>query len=110
MVDQRFSSSAFESCGLDSDEARKLADLLAIEVEMEMQEAVKTKLSAIVGRLNEMGHNLKPEQIALGVLSYRDDYEDAQRYHCKLRVAVDVIISTGYAHLTSSDPLDQNNG
>ena len=110
MIDQRFSSSAFESCGLDSEEARKLADLLAIEVEMEMEEAVKTKMTSIVGRMNEMGHNLKPEQIALGELSYRDDYLDAQGYHCKLRVAVDVIISTGYAHLTSPDALDQSNG
>jgi len=29
MVDERYSSSAFEACGLDSDAARKLADLLA---------------------------------------------------------------------------------
>src|SRR2546421_8938210 len=37
MVDERFSSSAFASAGLDSAEARALADLLAEEVEKEMR-------------------------------------------------------------------------
>ena len=104
MIDERFSSSAFASCGLDSDEARALADLLVEEVQKELQGVVDTKFADIVRRLNEMGHNLEEEQVGLGELSYRDDYEDDQGYHCKLRVALDLVISTGYAHL--SDPND----
>jgi hypothetical protein len=102
MLDERFSASAFASCGLDSEEARALADLLAEEVEKEMQVVVEPHFADIIKRLNEMGHQLKPEVVALGELTYRDDYEDEQGYHCKLRVAFDSTISTGYAHLIST--------
>lgn len=102
MLDERFSASSFASCGIDSKEARLLADLLAEEVQKEMQYVVDTHFTTIIQRLNAMGHKLKPEIINLGELSYRDDYEDENGYHCKLRVALDLVISTGYAHLTSS--------
>lgn len=101
MVDERFSASAFASCGLDSEESRALADVLAEEVEKEMQDVVEAHFAGVVKRLNEMGHQLKPEVIALGEITYRDDYEDEHGYHCKLRVAVDFTVSTGYAHLIS---------
>jgi hypothetical protein len=64
-----------------------------------MQHAVELELTRIIKRLNELGHNLKPNEIALGEFSYRDDYEDESGYHCKLRVALDLVVSTGYAHL-----------
>lgn len=99
MVDQRFSSSAFASRGLDSEEAQQLADELEEEVQKEMQTVLEVKFGDIVDRLNRMGHNLKPERVALGELSYRDDDEDEKGYYCKLRVAVDLVVSTGYAHL-----------
>ena len=103
MLDERFSASAFSSCGIDTDEARALADLLAEEVQKEMQPALEGQFARIIERLNEMGHSLRPESIALGELSYRDDDEDDQGYHCKLRVALDLVVSTGYAHLSNSD-------
>jgi hypothetical protein len=108
MVDERFSSSAFASAGLDSEEARALADLLAEEVEKEMHDVVEAHFTTIVKRLNEMGHKLKPEVVTPGELTYRDDYDDEQGYHCKLRVAFDSTVSTGYAHLIDSDTETDN--
>ena len=101
MLDERFSAFAFASCGIDSKEARLLADLLAEEIQKEMQDVIARHCKSIIQRLNAMGHNLKPEVITLGELSYRDDYEDETGYHCKLRVALDLVVSTGYAHLNS---------
>lgn len=101
MIDERFSSSAFESLGADSDNARARAALLAEEVQKEMHNVIERHFTDIIKRLNSMGHNLKPEVIALGEIAFRDDYEDERGYHCKLRVALDVVVSTGYAHLTS---------
>jgi hypothetical protein len=99
MLDERFSASAFSVCGIDTNQAQALADLLAEEVQKEMQEAIEQQFVGIVKRLNEMGHNLKPETIAVGQLSYKDDYEDDSGYHCKLRLALDLVVSTGYADL-----------
>ena len=100
MIDERFSASAFSSCGLDTQKARGLSEVLAQEIESEIQQVVEKQFARIVGRLNDMGHDLKPYVVNAGELSYRDDYEDRDGYHCKLRVAVDIVVSTGYAHLT----------
>ncbi len=103
MLDERFSASAFSSCGIDTIEARALADLLAEEVQKEMQHALEERFTALIKQLNDMGHGLKPEALAPGELSYRDDYEDGRGYHCRLRVALDLVVSTGYAHLNTVD-------
>lgn len=103
MIDERFSAASFASCGIDSQEAQTLADLLAEEVQKEMQGVIEERFKAIIKRLNDMGHDLKPETISFGELTYRDDYDDDQGYHCKLRVALDLVVSTGYAHLTNPD-------
>jgi hypothetical protein len=103
MLDERFSASAFSGCGIDTKDARALADLLAEEVQKEMQDALAQQFVSIVKRLNDMGHNLKQEAIALGEFSYKDDYEDDTGYHCRLRLALDLVISTGYAHLIGVD-------
>lgn len=100
MIDERFSASAFSSCGLDTEKARSLSDRLTVEIESEMQEVLRRKFTQIIGHLNEMGHDLKPYVIGKDELSYRDDYDSGDSYHCKLRVAVDLIVSTGYAHLS----------
>jgi hypothetical protein len=103
MVDERFSAKAFEKCGLDSQAARDLADLLADEIQQEVHEVIKERILGIVERLNKMGHDLKPLHLPVpGDISYRDDWEDDSGYHCKLRVAFDSVVSTGYAHLITS--------
>lgn len=107
MIDERFSSAAFEACGIDTQAARDLADLLAREVQLEMHEAIIAYFGKIVGRLNAMGHALKFEyDPSPGDLSYRDDWQDDSGYHCKLRVGFDSVVSTGFAHLLNADELE----
>lgn len=107
MIDERFSSAAFEGCGIDTQPARDLADLLAREIQIEMHEAITAQFGKIVGQLNAMGHALKPEYDPLpGDLSYRDDWRDDSGYHCKLRVGFDSVVSTGFAHLLNADELE----
>jgi hypothetical protein len=100
MIDQRFSAKAFEAHGIDTDEARRLADALGDEIQGELHKVIQPKLIEIVGKLNSMGHQLKPyDQIEPGSISFRDDMETESGYKCKLRVAFDGVVSTGYAHL-----------
>jgi hypothetical protein len=106
MIDKRFSAAAFAARGLDTEEARALADLLREEIEKEMQDVVEAHFTGIIKRLNQMSHKLKPEVVALGELIYRDDYEDEQGYHCKLIVAFDFTVTTGYAHLSNPEDWD----
>jgi hypothetical protein len=104
MVDERFSADAFERCGLDTQAAQDLADILADEIQREMHQVVTDHFLAIIERLNRMGHGLKPLQPpAPGEIAFRDEWEDETGYHCKLRVAWDSVISTGYSHLISLD-------
>ena len=104
MIDERFSASSFASCQLDSQAARELADSLAEEIQAEMHRVVFGHFSKIIENLNAMGHSLRPEFEAVpGDISYRDDWKDESGYHCKLRVALNTVVSTGYAHLSNED-------
>ena len=104
MIDQRFSAASFASKGLDSEEARELADLLADEIQKEMHTVIEVHFLEIIKRLNAMGHALKPEYPPVpGDISYRDDLENETEYNCKLRVGFDTVVSVGYAHLIKCD-------
>ena len=106
MIDKRFSAHAFEMRGLNSDAARQLADCLAEESQQEMHKVIAVHLKQIIEQLNSMGHNLQPYgEIVPGEIAYRDDTEDKTGYYCKLRVAFDSIVSTGYAHTLSSEEI-----
>jgi hypothetical protein len=102
MIDERFSAKSFEDLGIDSDLARRLAEELAEEVNAELHGVIEPALRGIVEQLNVMGHDLKVEELNPGSLSFRDDLEDSGEYRCKLRLAVDTVVSSGYAHLSSS--------
>lgn len=109
MIDDRFSAPSFAAKGLNTKQSLELAHELGTEIQDELHAVITDHLIKIVDRLNAMGHNLKPcEPPVPGDISYRDDWEDDSGYHCKLRVAIDTIISTGYSHTepdeTSSDP------
>lgn len=107
MLDERFSAEAFAVCGLNTKQSLQLAKDLASEIQNELHIAITSKLLNIVERLNGMGHNLKLYGPPIpGDISYRDAVEDESGYHCKLRVGVDTVISTGYAHLCTDQPLD----
>ncbi len=104
MVDERFSEAAFLACGLDTPAAKQLADQLADQIHAEMHPLIEAKVREIVERLNGMGHHLKLlEEPVPGYIGYRDDYEDEGGYHCRLRVAFDSIVSTGYAQMFDPD-------
>ena len=49
MIDERFSASAFSSCGLDTQKARGLSEDLAQEIESEMQQWSKSNLPRLLG-------------------------------------------------------------
>lgn len=100
MVDERFSAARFAVLGVDTLAARRLAEELSEAISDELHEAVAVVIKGVVARLNAMGHALKVEQFVPGDVSYRDDFEDKAGYHCRLRLAVDTIVSSGYAHLT----------
>ena len=107
MIDDRFSSAAFEALGLDTSEARERADLLADEVYRQVYPVVEARMREIVNQLNAMGHNLHfagstPGDISYpGEVDYRDERSDAEGCHYRLRLAVNTVVSTGYAHLIS---------
>lgn len=109
MIDDRFSAASFAAKGLNTKQSLELAYELRTEIQDELHTVITDHLFKIVERLNAMGHNLKTyEPPVPGDISYRDDWEDDSGYHCKLRVGVDTIISTGYSHTesdhTSNDP------
>jgi hypothetical protein len=105
MIDERFSATAFERSGLDSESAKVLCDALEMEIQQLLHSIVSEKLNEIVEQLNTMGHRLRfYEPPRPGDIAYRDDWVDEQdEYHCRLRVACDTVISTGYAHLWNPD-------
>ena len=99
-IDHRFSAAEFERRGLDSEDARILAVLLASRIQEEMHTTIQSCMEAIIDKLNSMGHDLKSyARPSPGHIAYRDDSVENEVYKCKLRVALDMNISTGYAHL-----------
>ena len=99
MIDDRFSAASFQERGLDTAESRKLADLLAEEIQLEMHEVILRRMREVIQTLNDMGHNLQPYGLAMpGEIEFRDR-DPEPRSGCRLRVGLDTVISTGYAHL-----------
>jgi hypothetical protein len=105
-IGNRFSASEFARLGLDSEAAA----VLALELEQAVGEQVFVRLKqvvqAIVQELNELGHSLSLDEEQIGDplrpigISFRDEAEGASGVaRCKLRLAFDVTVSAGYAHL-----------
>ncbi len=100
MIDEKFSAESFNLAGIDTNESKKLSNLLAEEVAQELHKVVNVKIIEIVEKLNSIGHSLKPEyEPKIGEISFRDDFWKNEEYYCKLRLAVDTVISTGYSDL-----------
>jgi hypothetical protein len=107
MIDERFSAAAFAARGLNTKQSLELAYELKDEIQAELHAVITDRLTEILQRLSEMGHDLKPcDPLVPAHLAYRDDEEDEAGYRCKLRVAVDTGISTGYSHLSTDHPSD----
>lgn len=101
---EKYSKQQFESLGLDTPAARKLADELQDDVTEEIHAAVLATFRDVVERLNEQGHNLKPDgEIRAGDISFRDEHVEGR---CYLRLGCDVVISAGYAHTMTVDEIE----
>ena len=110
MVDNRFSADEFLQAGHNSKAARALADELAQTIQEELHHAILPAIEQVVAHLNEMGHSLSfYDQPVPGEIAYRDDTETGAGYECRLRVAVDTIISTGYGHVINEPGFDDTN-
>jgi len=106
MIDKRFSSQEFDARGLDTSAARKLAGQLRREVEKALHEVVACEFLQIIDRLNTMGHSLRAcGRQKVGELAYRDYGPSGRSEACRLRLAVDTVVSAGYAHLLTEDEL-----
>jgi hypothetical protein len=95
---EKYSKRHFETLGLDSPAARKLADDLEDDVKKELQPIIIGAFQRIIEGLNAKGHNLKAYgEIKLGDIPFRDESEEK----CNLRLACDFVISAGYADTIS---------
>ena len=95
----RYSAAAFKAKGLDTPGAATLAAELAQVVAGIVDNALRPVVERVVEDLNAMGHSLQrsgPDTI--GEVNYRDEWTDAKGYHARLRLAVDIVVSTGNAH------------
>ncbi len=94
-----YSKDKFEAAGLNTKEARALADQLQDDVCAELHNVILPKFQEIVSRLNACGHNLTPyEQPRPGDIPYRDQPAMGQ---CLLRLACDTVVSVGFADTIS---------
>jgi len=101
---EKYSKQQFESLGLSTPAARKLADELQDDVAKEIQAAVLPAFMNVVERLNAQGHHLEVyDHIRVGDISFRDEPIAGQ---CYLRLACDTTISAGYAHTMTADELE----
>lgn len=97
---KKYSKQAFEDSGLNTPEARKLANELENDVAQEIHMTVLEEFRKIIDALNAQGHNLEVYgEMKIGDIAFRDEPKDGQ---CKLRLGCDVVISAGY-----SDTIDR---
>jgi hypothetical protein len=101
---EKYSKQHFESLGLNSPAARRLADELQDDVNAEIHAVVLPAFLNIVQRLNAQGHRLEMyDETRVGDITYRDEPVDGQSY---LRLACDTVISAGYADTVTVDEID----
>ena len=106
MIDERFSTGAFEAKGLDTEAAADLAAELAEVVARILHDGVRPVIAQVVQDLNRLGHAVKASEVdATGRFAFRDERVDAQGDHARLRLAVDIVVSTGYAHDLTAEQL-----
>jgi hypothetical protein len=91
---EKYTKQQFESRGLNSAAARKLADELENDVKKELQPIIAEAFQKIIERLNAKGHKLEVYgEITMGDIPFRDESQG----ECNLRLACDFVISSGYA-------------
>jgi hypothetical protein len=93
----KYTKEAFEKAGINSHQARLLADELQEDVLKELHQEIEGAFIKIVSRLNSQGHDLSPcGRLTPGDYEFRGKEENG---NCGLRLACDVVISAGYSHI-----------
>jgi hypothetical protein len=97
----KYTKVKFEAAGRNTREARDLCNQLQDDVIEELHTVVLPKFQEIISKLNEVDHNLTPySEIIAGDIEYRDEPTEGS---CYLRLACDMVISSGYAHTISPE-------
>ncbi len=97
-----FCKEEFERCE-ESNNTSQLLEELEKLIAKDIHKLIFDYLDDLVKSLNKSGHNLKLiesifERKDYPVdISYRDEWDDSNGYHSKLRLAITSIISTGYS-------------
>ena len=106
MINQKYSAVAFEKLGFDSEGSNLLLDELEASIRSEVHEITSKYLNELVSDLNRLGHDLRlvdswSDNPKLPVsVSFRDEKYVEGEYRCKLRIALDTVISLGYPDLS----------
>jgi hypothetical protein len=106
-MDHKFSESEFARLGLDTDAAGRRAHELEHAAGKRVFAHLRDAVRELVGELNELGHQLELDEevvhdssLPLGI-SFVDDREDDHgTVKRRLRIAFDLTVSVGYAHLS----------
>jgi hypothetical protein len=92
----KYSKEEFDKAGINSGQARVLADNLQEDVLQELNKEIEAAFLKIVSRLNDEGHDLSPyTKLVPGEYAFRGKENNG---NCGLRLACDVVISAGYSH------------
>ena len=92
----KYSKEEFDKAGINSVQARLLADNLQEDVLQELNKEIESAILKIVSRLNDQGHDLSPyTKLVPGEYAFRGKENQG---NCGLRLACDVVISAGYSH------------
>ena len=89
---EKYSKQRFELLGLDTPDARKLADDLQGDVNEEIHPAVRDALLNVIDQLKVQGHKVSVIDDRPGDISFHDGNQ------CRLRLGCNVVISAGYGH------------
>ncbi|MEO8435848.1 MAG: hypothetical protein ABI596_13190 [Pyrinomonadaceae bacterium] len=92
---EKYSKEKFETLGLNTSDARKLAHALEVEVNEVIRSVVRADLKKVADDLNEKGHRLTIYGDSRGDISFRDEPNEGQ---CHLRLGCNIVTSAGYAH------------
>lgn len=95
----KYSKEEFEKAGLNSPEARLLADELQEDVLNEIHQYIEAAFINVITRLNSEGHDLSAYgELIPGEYAFRGTQLNE---NCCLRLACDVVISSGYSHISN---------
>lgn len=97
MLDERFSKTAFEAYGWNSEESRLLCGELDAVIHEQLLKILKPAMIEIVNQLNAMGHALVDVSDDMGdAIHYREPLEPSLGSGYKMIVAVDLTLTVGY--------------